>query len=177
MLELDKIYNMENDMNGLDIPYNMKQYKTIWDKKEGKQKRLHRYTMEQYLGRKLSFNEIVHHMDGNICNNDISNLKLVSRSEHMHKYHPEINQKAIKAKTKYKVDKNKIMELYVNQRLSTEKIEKIIGIPYTTINWFIRKNNIKRPLLFCKFCGRKADYPSRQLCSKCYKKEWYIEHK
>ena len=42
----------------------------------------HRYIMEQYLGRKLKENEIVHHKDGNKLNNDISNLEVMTRSEH-----------------------------------------------------------------------------------------------
>ena len=33
-------------------------------------------------GRKLQSNEVVHHIDGNKLNNDISNLKVLSISEH-----------------------------------------------------------------------------------------------
>jgi hypothetical protein len=43
----------------------------------------HRYVMEKSLGRKLTKNEIVHHIDHDKLNNDISNLELTSRSEHM----------------------------------------------------------------------------------------------
>lgn len=42
----------------------------------------HRYIMEQHLGRPLTFNEVVHHIDGNKRNNDLSNLEVVSRSNH-----------------------------------------------------------------------------------------------
>lgn len=42
----------------------------------------HRYIMEQYLGRKLKENEVVHHKDENKLNNDISNLEVMTRSEH-----------------------------------------------------------------------------------------------
>jgi len=42
----------------------------------------HRYIMEQHLGRKLTSNEIVHHIDGNGRNNKLNNLKLTTRSEH-----------------------------------------------------------------------------------------------
>lgn len=43
----------------------------------------HRIIMEQHLGRKLKSTEIVHHIDGNPQNNDISNLELLnSQSEH-----------------------------------------------------------------------------------------------
>lgn len=44
----------------------------------------HRYVMECHLGRALSGSEIVHHKDGDIYNNDISNLEVLSRSEHNH---------------------------------------------------------------------------------------------
>ena len=42
----------------------------------------HRYVMSQYLGRPLRDDEIVHHKDGNRLNNDISNLELMTLSEH-----------------------------------------------------------------------------------------------
>ena len=43
----------------------------------------HRYVMENYLGRKLSNKEIVHHKDGNPGNNNIDNLIVTDRQEHM----------------------------------------------------------------------------------------------
>lgn len=48
--------------------------------------RVHRYVMEQHLGRKLRSDEVVHHKDGNKQNNDISNLEIVSPSEHPYKH-------------------------------------------------------------------------------------------
>lgn len=48
----------------------------------GRRVRYHRFVMEQYLGRKLERNEVVHHIDGNKFNNDISNLRLLTNSEH-----------------------------------------------------------------------------------------------
>lgn len=42
----------------------------------------HRYVMEQHLGRPLKPDELVHHIDGNKQNNDISNLALTSQTEH-----------------------------------------------------------------------------------------------
>lgn len=43
---------------------------------------LHRSVMEKHLGRTLESHEHVHHKDGDVFNNDISNLMLVSNSEH-----------------------------------------------------------------------------------------------
>lgn len=48
----------------------------------------HRFVMERYLGRFLTSEEVVHHMDRDRQNNDISNLVLCkSVDEHMKKYH------------------------------------------------------------------------------------------
>ena len=48
----------------------------------GKNFYLHRIVMEDFLGRKLSKNEDVHHKDGNKLNNDINNLEVIDKSEH-----------------------------------------------------------------------------------------------
>ena len=45
-------------------------------------KHQHRAIMEKHLGRTLRFDEIVHHIDGDIHNNEITNLKLTSRAKH-----------------------------------------------------------------------------------------------
>ena len=45
-------------------------------------KYVHRIIMENYLGRQLRDYEIVHHIDGNVSNNDISNLTVMTNSSH-----------------------------------------------------------------------------------------------
>ena len=42
----------------------------------------HRIVMENHIGRLLSADEVVHHIDGNKFNNDISNLQLMNNKEH-----------------------------------------------------------------------------------------------
>lgn len=42
----------------------------------------HRYIMEQHLGRPLLHTEEVHHKDENKLNNDLSNLEILTRSQH-----------------------------------------------------------------------------------------------
>ena len=57
-------------------------YKSL-KQEDGSYKFEHRIVMEEYLGRELSSDEIIHHIDGNRSNNDISNLQLLSRTEHI----------------------------------------------------------------------------------------------
>ena len=46
----------------------------------------HRIIAESILHRRLDYNEIVHHVDGNARNNDADNLRVMSRSEHSRKH-------------------------------------------------------------------------------------------
>lgn len=48
----------------------------------------HRYVMAEHLGRMLTTDEIVHHLDENTRNNDISNLALMLRGEHTNHHCP-----------------------------------------------------------------------------------------
>lgn len=43
---------------------------------------LHRHIMEEHLGRKLTYNEVVHHINGNKKDNRLENLTVMSRGEH-----------------------------------------------------------------------------------------------
>lgn len=71
----------------------------------------HRHIMQEYLGRKLTFNEIVHHIDGNSRNNSLDNLKLLSRTDHTkeHLYKGDyftIDGKVISKRLKEKAKEN-----------------------------------------------------------------------
>lgn len=48
----------------------------------------HRELMQEHLGRNLSEDEVVHHIDGDVTNNSIDNLMVCTRSEHV-KIHAE----------------------------------------------------------------------------------------
>ena len=43
---------------------------------------LHRIVMERHLGRRLYPQELIHHKDGDVTNNDIENLELTNNSLH-----------------------------------------------------------------------------------------------
>lgn len=43
---------------------------------------VHRVVVENHLKRKLETSEHIHHIDGNVLNNNISNLQIVNNSDH-----------------------------------------------------------------------------------------------
>ena len=110
-------------------------YKTKWE--NGKQHRVHRLVMERHLGRKLHTFELVHHIDGDINNNDIENLQIVSRSQHV-KEHPYIGV-ATRFKKKHNLSKKLLLFLYQTEKLSINKIAEKLGASPMTI-WRNLKN-------------------------------------
>lgn len=50
--------------------------------RDGKYRYLHRLVLQEHLGRELSQDEHVHHLDGNPRNNSVENLQIVSKAEH-----------------------------------------------------------------------------------------------
>lgn len=115
----------------------MKHYKTI--QVDGVQKRLHRHLMEVKLNRKLGFNEIVHHKDGNKFNNDINNLEVVSRSSHI-KMHHEIIEKC-KEKNTYNIDNVDLAKMY--ETMTILEISKMLNIAQMTVWYRLKKIGVK----------------------------------
>ncbi len=83
-----------------------------------------RYNMETKLNRKLKSTELVHHIDGNPLNDDISNLVITNRQKHIRENH-----------CKYKDARNKYIKL--------RKIYNDIESRQTLKNEFIKKMNLK----------------------------------
>jgi hypothetical protein len=117
-----------------------KTYRQLYNK--GNPRSEHRIVMEKHLGRLLTSDEIIHHIDGNKRNNDISNLLITNRSEHI-KMHPEIGNKS-KFKNKYSYDRDLIIEMYCGKGMTTRQIGRELNIPRNSIMVWIFKNKIKR---------------------------------
>lgn len=67
------------------------EYKNGYNKK-GNVKQ-HRRIMEEYLGRALTSDEVVHHINGNKEDNRIENLQLMTRAQHS-SYHRKIEKES-----------------------------------------------------------------------------------
>ena len=63
-------------------------YRLISVTKNGRRKQVfeHRLVMEQFLGRQLLPNEVIHHKDGNGLNNALENLEVMEQSEHQNEH-------------------------------------------------------------------------------------------
>lgn len=79
-----KCYNTIRSKNLPKYEYTKKENKNYKTKKiNGKQIYLHRWVIEQHIGRKLTRSEVVHHINGDPHDNRIQNLIVLSQSEHM----------------------------------------------------------------------------------------------
>jgi len=55
----------------------------LYCRKDGRQVAVHRLVVEEHLGRTLTSDEVVHHIDHDPLNNDLSNLRVMTRAEHL----------------------------------------------------------------------------------------------
>lgn len=98
----------------------------------------HVIVMEKYLGRKLSPNECVHHIDGNKLNNNIENLQLMERSKHlsMHALYTGLGKDRVGKKPANAIDRVIVRKLYklLNEGLHGNAIAKELGISCSTVS-------------------------------------------
>lgn len=98
----------------------------------------HRLIMEEYLGRILSSDEIVHHKNEIKTDNRIENLELTNRAEHRG-MHNSIDKRGT-----LKYDIGKIKTLY-EKGYSSRDIERMLGVGKSTVTKYVNLLGISRP--------------------------------
>lgn len=88
--------------------------------------RQHRLVMEKHLGRYLTGQEVVHHIDRDVRNNNIENLRLMSKSDHTRLHALEDGNP-----TKKDLHEDEVRESL--QGRTTAEAAKILGVHHMTL--------------------------------------------
>ena len=145
----------------------MQSYKCI--RINGKQVRLHRALMEAYIGRKLKSWELVHHIDGNKHNNELSNLSITTRGTHMKTHGIGIKTRF---QRQYEIHESDLTQLYLVERLPIWKVAEIIHATYGSVFLSLKKHNIVRHIQPCCHCGRPSQSTIQDICGRCYQRDY-----
>lgn len=120
----------------------MNHYKAI--KVNGVKRDLHRHIVETYLGRRLPYNKVVHHIDEDRHNNDPDNLDIMTRAGHARLHQ---TGKKLSTVTKRKIRKAK-RETRIGAALSVEQVQ----IVKMLLNMNVKQSEIARSFNVSKFC-------------------------
>lgn len=137
----------------------------------------HRVVMSRRLGRKLKRTEVVHHKDHDRLNNDISNLDLLTHSEHMRIHRAEAQAKRLldgtppgKIKCVLKECPNYVAK-WILSSSARPPTEWYCPTHYRTFlhDGTIKRLHSPRPAI-CSIDGCDLPCWARSLCSKHYEK-------
>lgn len=117
-------------------------------------KPVYRRKLEELLGRRLRPDEIVHHKNGNMHNNDISNLEIVTRGEHAVKKHLTSKdwQEAISGILTEDINVsakvlNEQLSIFFTERQKQLILRKVHDLPFTKTEKEYYSRAIKKKLL------------------------------
>jgi hypothetical protein len=98
----------------------------------GRKTAFHRWLIEQMLGRPLSSDEIVHHVDGDPMNNDPDNLVILSRAEHTRIH-------AVGPRRKWTAEeRERVIELR-GKGMPVAKIASVLRRPISSTEWQLQR--------------------------------------
>lgn len=133
----------------------------------GERMLLHRYVVETNIGRKLLKSEHVHHINGDIYDNRLENLELLTASEHQKRHYHTSNKnfkkynessKTTEVREKIRGTLNGVVgnmsredleEMYVNQCMSLREIGKKLGISKSGVGKSMKKKGINLRSVGC----------------------------
>lgn len=120
-----KTINLSNDV----AYYRIKLANSRWS-------RLHRYIMESHLKRGLASYEVVHHIDGDSLNNDLSNLQIMTSGQHIGIHNRDKNHTGGKNPNVKLTEENvrQIRKLLKETSLTQREIGNMFGVCTMTIS-------------------------------------------
>lgn len=128
--------------------------------------REHVYEIEKKIGRKLGKNEIVHHVDGNKKNNEISNLILMTNGEHS-SFHNKNRKVSIKTRQKISssLKKRTVQKGHIGQKLNDQdviNIKKMLNSGKLSYKEIASKYKVSKSLIASINKGRIWKYTKEQ---------------
>lgn len=135
----------------------------------GKRYRLHRYIWEYYKG-EIPKGYHIHHKDHNKDNNELSNLELLTKEEHIKRHKEEMSKELIE---KYIDNLNKYAR---PKAIEWHKSEE--GKKWHKKQYGVSLGNRKKEIFICEYCGKEYEtYKQKenkfcsQKCKSAYRRE------